>query len=79
MEGHFQEVIRFLSRKILFLKVSLKWQACTVDELGKIFSMVQEMWMAETVLPSCISPDGVTGGLIRPQGKWLMCDWADLQ
>lgn len=49
VEGHFQEVIRFLSRKILFLKVSLKWQACTVDELGKIFSMVQEIWMVETV------------------------------
>lgn len=49
MEGHFQEVIRFLSRKILFLKVSLKWQACTVDELGKIFSVVQEIWMVETV------------------------------
>lgn len=50
-----------------------------MDELGKTFSMVQEMWMVETVLPSCISPDGVTGGLIRPQGKWLMCDQADLQ
>lgn len=49
MEGHFQEVIKLLSRKILFLKVSLKWQACTVDELGKIFSVVQEIWMVETV------------------------------
>lgn len=50
-----------------------------MDELGKMFPMVEEMWMVETVLPFCVSPDGVTlEDLIRPQGRWPMSDQTDL-
>lgn len=40
----------------MLLKVSLKWQTCTMDVVCKIF---QEVWKVET-LPSLTSPDGVT-------------------